>query len=1292
MNDSYQRHKQILIALFVGLIFVLNGSGTAVTHAADPILVACTDYVGDVAALIAAIDEANSDPDESTIRLGQNCGYTLTAPVAAGNLNGLPLVKYDLVLEGKDAYIERSLQAPDFRLLAVGNDVHLTINDLSLIGGLIPQEFGGAIVTGSGATLTLNHTYIEDNKALKGGAIFLGLDSSLTLNQVYFDDNSAAEEGGALYTAPGSNLTLDQVKLRDSDAKEGGAIYAQGEAVIRDSQLWQSDATGKGGGIYATAALTIERSDLYNNEARMGGGAIYAAGETAVYDSRFANNYADNSFGSGGAVLADGRLTVKRSHFAFNVAQNGGGILALNVQITDSDFYENHALYQGGGVYALDASRGIHGVHFDQNTADIYSGGGLFVRSNLDLQRSYFHRNVAKTVGGGLHLVGYGTAALIDNNLWVDNVSEAQTGNAMYLEMMNIGTVSARHNTVVSNGNPLPGSGIIHNNGNGVFDNNILTGFATALKDLSGAGVSRSNLYFNNTDNEEGLPAPGTNSLVADPKFVGAGNYRLGEDSPAIDSGLDLQILEDIRGNTRPQGNAPDRGAYEFNGEAETIFPVTCAGGAAELVAAITAANRHFGPDVIEIEAGSCVFELATAAGMFSDDDAAGLPAVMDTLRLDGGGAMVQRAESAAPFRILEAYAPRLTVENLTIRNGVAEYDGGGGLYSYYETKLHLNGVNLRDNYVNRHGGGVYAIGELIVENSQVTDNRAYDGGGLYADGEMTLHNSIVADNTALEYGGGASAYEASITNTLFTGNWAGYGGGGLAIWNMVELRTSTFIGNHAAGNSAAGDGGSALYFYRPVGSNLIENNVWLYNQTEDANAAVTSAAIKIYGGNPNSSVSLWHNTIVGGRLPESAAIEMGSDVDKVSYRVENNIIVGFAVGVRKENKGTLATNANLYFDNDLTEVGAGSSSNHVKSDPQFRNLAAGDARLRAGSPAIDSGANLGVLVDRKGTTRPQGNGYDIGAYEYTPNVPPTAAPDSYTTLQNTTLDIAAPGVLGNDEDADGDWLAAVLESQPAHGELTLNANGSFSYTPEAGYSGNDSFSYRADDYDGQSEAAKVTIEVLPPGSNLPPTAAPDAYTARQETPLTVPAPGVLDNDQDGNGDALTAVVESQPANGALTLNANGSFTYTPKAGYTGSDSFTYRANDGQASSAPATVTISILPTGANLPPLAFSDRYEGTQGTTLTIAAPGVLGNDQDEDGDTLAAVVENEPAHGTLVLNSDGSFSYSADNGFSGSDSFTYRASDGRAQSGPATVTIVVRPGGGQLQRLLLPVVFKP
>lgn len=93
-----------------------------------------------------------------------------------------------------------------------------------------------------------------------------------------------------------------------------------------------------------------------------------------------------------------------------------------------------------------------------------------------------------------------------------------------------------------------------------------------------------------------------------------------------------------------------------------------------------------------------------------------------------------------------------------------------------------------------------------------------------------------------------------------------------------------------------------------------------------------------------------------------------------------------------------------------------------------------------------------------------------------------------------------------------------------------------------------------------------------------------------------------------------------------------------------------------------------------NVPPAAESDSYAAAYETTLTIAAPGVLENDVDDNGDTLTAVLDTNVAHGTLSLNSDGSFVYTPDNGFSGEDSFTYHASDGQVSSGTATVTITV------------------
>jgi VCBS repeat-containing protein len=100
---------------------------------------------------------------------------------------------------------------------------------------------------------------------------------------------------------------------------------------------------------------------------------------------------------------------------------------------------------------------------------------------------------------------------------------------------------------------------------------------------------------------------------------------------------------------------------------------------------------------------------------------------------------------------------------------------------------------------------------------------------------------------------------------------------------------------------------------------------------------------------------------------------------------------------------------------------------------------------------------------------------------------------------------------------------------------------------------------------------------------NPPPVANADAYSTNEDTPLNVSAPGVLGNDSDPNGDHLNAVKLSDPAHGSLTLNANGSFVYTPAANYNGPDSFTYAANDGTQNSSPATVTIAV--TSVNDPP-----------------------------------------------------------------------------------------------------------
>jgi uncharacterized repeat protein (TIGR01451 family) len=188
-------------------------------------------------------------------------------------------------------------------------------------------------------------------------------------------------------------------------------------------------------------------------------------------------------------------------------------------------------------------------------------------------------------------------------------------------------------------------------------------------------------------------------------------------------------------------------------------------------------------------------------------------------------------------------------------------------------------------------------------------------------------------------------------------------------------------------------------------------------------------------------------------------------------------------------------------------------------------------------------------------------------------NDAPTAVNDSYNTNEDTPL--VASGVLGNDTDPDDDPLRAILISTTSHGTLMLDTDGSFVYTPTANYNGADSFTYRANDYIADSNVATVSITVNP--VNDAPVAVDDEYRVVKNEVLSVNVPGVLSNDSDVEHSPLSAILVSGPAHGTLTLNVNGSFTYTPDTDYVGSDSFTYQANDGTTSGNIATVTISIL-------------------------------------------------------------------------------------------------------------------
>ncbi len=182
-----------------------------------------------------------------------------------------------------------------------------------------------------------------------------------------------------------------------------------------------------------------------------------------------------------------------------------------------------------------------------------------------------------------------------------------------------------------------------------------------------------------------------------------------------------------------------------------------------------------------------------------------------------------------------------------------------------------------------------------------------------------------------------------------------------------------------------------------------------------------------------------------------------------------------------------------------------------------------------------------------------------------------SANDDSFVTNEDMVLE---GDVLLNDTGVEGDVFTTSLLSDVTNGTLVLTENGTFAYIPNANFSGADSFTYLLTDGERVEEA---TVDITVESVNDLPIGVDDTYATAYQTVLSVGAMGVLHNDSDVEGDTLSAILESGPANGGLTLNTDGSFTYTPDAGFSGTDSFTYFANDGTSNAeTPTTVSITV--------------------------------------------------------------------------------------------------------------------
>jgi VCBS repeat-containing protein len=333
-------------------------------------------------------------------------------------------------------------------------------------------------------------------------------------------------------------------------------------------------------------------------------------------------------------------------------------------------------------------------------------------------------------------------------------------------------------------------------------------------------------------------------------------------------------------------------------------------------------------------------------------------------------------------------------------------------------------------------------------------------------------------------------------------------------------------------------------------------------------------------------------------------------------------------------------------------------------------------ADLRTGSPdGTDTLSNIQYLQFSDTTIA-------LGVSNPSNNSAPDAVDNYYATPKQHQLVVQGSGLLANDTDPDGNALYAMLVSGPNSGTVSLNPDGSFVYTPSKKFSGIDYFTYKVSDGLADSNVATAWINVgqsggaAPPAYNTPPVATGDSYATALGTKLIAGAGSLLANDTDADGNALSAILVSQPMYGKLKLNADGSFVYAPSKHFSGLDSFSYKVSDGWSLSNAAIVTIQV---GNNTAPVATNDSYVTDQNTKLIVTGvAGLLANDTDINGDALSANLVAKPSHGKVSVNKDGSLIYIPSKNFVGVDSFSYKVSDGWSLSNVATVSISVGQNG--------------
>ncbi|MEO5688455.1 MAG: Ig-like domain-containing protein, partial [Burkholderiaceae bacterium] len=284
---------------------------------------------------------------------------------------------------------------------------------------------------------------------------------------------------------------------------------------------------------------------------------------------------------------------------------------------------------------------------------------------------------------------------------------------------------------------------------------------------------------------------------------------------------------------------------------------------------------------------------------------------------------------------------------------------------------------------------------------------------------------------------------------------------------------------------------------------------------------------------------------------------------------------------------------------------------------------------------------------------------------------PPSANPDSETTSSNTPI-VFDP--RGNDASTTAITIVAVAGHPISpntsvtlpQGTITMNPDGTLTFTPNHDVAGSITFTYTESNGSAGTSTSTVTVNVVATPDHAP-VAANDTFSGHENAVITG---NVAANDTPSIDGGNSWTLASGTAHGSVTLNADGTFSYTPAANYSGPDSFAYTVTDADGSASTAIVTLNVAPV-----PLAADDTIAAKQNTPAT---GNLAANDTPAAGEANVWAVAALPSHGQVAVNADGSFTYVPTANYSGPDSFTYTitAADGSKATATARLDIVADP----------------